>query len=94
MRKNKNKKKGGQAAAAVVDAGMQFSNLCQDMLDDIVDNLLALCLYIDLITTSTLQRHDNIICACGVRLEPQIIPWQCAACFLTYSKCFVLVYLC
>ncbi len=38
MRKNKNKKKGGQAAAAVsalVDPGMQFTYLFQDMHDDI-----------------------------------------------------------
>jgi len=38
MRKNKNKKKGGQAAAAVlalINAGMQLSTLCQDMHDDI-----------------------------------------------------------
>jgi len=63
-------------------------------LPDTVVNFLALCLYLDLITTSTLQRGNDVACTCSVCLEPQTISWQCAACFLTYSKCFVLVYLC
>ncbi len=60
-------------------------------LPDIVAIFVALCLYIDITTISTLQQRDVLhgFCAHGVCFWIAAIPRQCDPCFLTYPKCFV-----